>query len=101
MDRHEHVASADKDIMEHNKARKDEKAFEILSCMICSRKPNNAHMCPHCSKFSCEQCIKEWLEARRPECPACRKPLRSHELVNCSQLARELTEVSSSIVLDD
>jgi tripartite motif-containing protein 37 len=38
---------------------------EILACMICLSKIVNAHMCPHCTKLSCEACIKDWLTDKK------------------------------------
>lgn len=67
--------------------------MEILTCVVCLSKAVNAHMCPHCSKLSCEGCIRDWLETRKGECPHCKRPLKLKELVNCSSLAREIQEV--------
>lgn len=83
---------ANRDCLEH-KSKHAERHIEILNCVVCLRKAVNAHMCPHCSKMGCENCLKEWVECRKGECPHCRKLLKPSELVNCSGLAREIQEV--------
>jgi hypothetical protein len=43
--------------------------------------------------MGCESCMKEWVEAKKGECPYCRKTLKAKDLVNCSSLAKEIHEV--------
>jgi tripartite motif-containing protein 37 len=52
----------------------------------------NSHMCPHCSKLFCENCIKNWVVTKKSECPNCFHSLRLTMIVNCSQLGKELEE---------
>ncbi|CAG0880905.1 unnamed protein product [Darwinula stevensoni] len=61
-----------------------ESLAEVFRCFICMEKLRDAHLCPHCSKLCCLQCIRRWLTETRPQqCPHCRAHLRLHELVNC------------------
>ncbi|KAF7995109.1 hypothetical protein HCN44_004581 [Aphidius gifuensis] len=56
---------------------------EVFRCFICMEKLRDAHLCPHCSKLCCYNCIRRWLTEQRSQCPHCRASLHLHELVNC------------------
>lgn len=60
-----------------------ESLADVFRCFICMEKLRNAHLCPHCSKLCCYQCIRRWLTEQRSQCPHCRASLHIHELVNC------------------
>lgn len=62
----------------HNNALED-----VFKCFICLERLRNAHLCPHCSKLCCYQCIRRWLTEQRPQCPHCRAALHLHEVINC------------------
>jgi len=64
---------------------------ELLRCIICFGKVKNPQMCPSCSKLCCNPCIKKWLTEQKSQCPHCRCPLRTSQLVNC----RFVSEISS------
>ena len=56
---------------------------DVFKCFICLERLRNAHLCPHCSKLCCYQCIRRWLTEQRPQCPHCRASLHLHEVINC------------------
>lgn len=56
---------------------------DVFRCFICMEKLQDAHLCPHCSKLCCYECISRWLTEQRRQCPHCRATLRVNELVNC------------------
>ena len=56
---------------------------DVFKCFICLERLRNAHLCPHCSKLCCYQCIRRWLTEQRPQCPHCRAALHLHEVINC------------------
>jgi len=66
---------------------------ELLRCMICFGKVKNPQMCPSCSKLCCNPCIKKWLTEQKSQCPNCRCPLRTSQLVNC----RFVSEIATAI----
>eukprot|EP01135_Chromosphaera_perkinsii_P000117 Nk52_evm13s32 gene=Nk52_evmTU13s32 len=60
-----------------------ESLVQLFNCFICMGTLDNAHMCPYCSKMSCEKCFKKWITEHKSECPCCRAPLLFSELVHC------------------
>lgn len=57
-----------------NKQSKIEKIIDLMKCFICFGTVKNALMCPGCSNFACEVCIKNYIRTKS-ECPVCRKDL--------------------------
>ena len=53
---------------------------DVFKCFICLERLRNAHLCPHCSKLCCYQCIRRWLTEQRPQCPHCRAALHLKHL---------------------
>ena len=60
---------------------------ELFMCFICMGTVDNAVMCPTCSKLACSSCLRQWIENTRQQCPHCRTPLQSHQLVNARFVA--------------
>ncbi|KAJ1967904.1 hypothetical protein H4R35_006580, partial [Dimargaris xerosporica] len=56
---------------------------ELFQCFICMGTLRDAVICPKCSKLSCAQCITRWIGQHKEECPHCRVPLTTAQLVNC------------------
>lgn len=52
-------------------------------------------LCPHCSKFACELCLKSWISEKKGECPRCRKALAIDQVVK----VRFLGEIAK--IVDD
>ncbi len=50
-------------------------------------------MCPSCSGFACEGCLKKWLNEKKSECPVCRRDLESSQIIKC----RFLKDISSCL----
>lgn len=65
---------------------------DVFRCFICMERLCEAHLCPHCSKPCCLECISKWLTQSR-HCPHCRATIHASELVNC----RWLEEVVDSL----
>lgn len=70
-----------------------EHVSDMLNCFICFKKVRDAVICPFCSKFSCELCLKAWIGEKKQECPACRHQLSLGQIVKC----RFLTDFSKII----
>lgn len=70
-----------------------EHVSDMLNCFICFKKVRDAVICPFCSKFSCEPCLKAWIGDKKQECPACRHQLSLNQIVKC----RFLTDFSKII----
>lgn len=66
---------------------------ELLKCFICFKRVKDAVICPFCSKFACEPCLKKWVVERRSECPACRRALGLGQIIKC----RFLTDISNAL----
>lgn len=64
---------------------------ELMSCFICFSPVKEPVMCPSCSKFACETCLKNWIIDRKAECPACRTSLGLSQYVRI----RFLNDLSS------
>lgn len=62
----------------------------ILKCPLCSDHAKQAHMCPNCCKMFCGTCIKNWITAKKSECPHCLKSLRYTSTINCDALAKQI-----------
>lgn len=56
---------------------------DYFNCFICYEKVREPHMCPCCSKFGCETCLKTWLIEKKEECPFCRTLLHADQLIKC------------------
>ncbi|XP_022915046.1 E3 ubiquitin-protein ligase TRIM37-like [Onthophagus taurus] len=63
----------------------------VFKCFICASQVQDAHLCPHCSKLFCYDCISRWLTEQLSECPNCRVSLDVEELVACRWVA-EVTQ---------
>jgi tripartite motif-containing protein 37 len=85
--------SSDSMISLSNQTPSLEHITELLKCLICFKKVKEAVLCPHCSKFACELCLKKWVVERRAECPACRRPLALSQIIKC----RFLSDISSAL----
>ena len=70
-----------------------ESLSDVFRCFICMERLRNAHMCPHCSKLCCYQCIRRWLTETRPQCPHCRAALHLHEVINCRWVEEVTTQL--------
>ena len=70
-----------------------ESLSDVFRCFICMERLRNAHMCPHCSKLCCYQCIRRWLTEQRPQCPHCRASLHLHEVINCRWVEEVTTQL--------
>lgn len=69
---------------------------EIMKCFICLNNVRDPVLCPSCSKFACESCLKNWIIDRKPECPVCRRPLGLSQYVKVrflNDLSRILDEI--------
>ena len=45
-----------------------------MKCFVCFKTVKDALMCPGCSNFACEKCIRQCIKNKK-ECPVCRKDL--------------------------
>lgn len=73
-----------------------ESIVDMLNCFICLKKVKEAVICPHCSKFSCENCLKVWIGEKKQECPMCRHPLTMNQIVKCRFLS-DISKILESI----
>lgn len=73
-----------------------ESVSDMLNCFICFKKVRDAVICPYCSKFSCEPCLKAWIGEKKQECPACRHALTLSQIVKCRFLT-DFSKVLESI----
>ena len=53
-----------------------------MKCFICFGTVKDALMCPGCSNFACENCIKKYIRTKK-ECPVCRKDLTEEQVIKC------------------
>ena len=68
-----------------------------FTCFICYDTVRDAHLCPHCSKIGCAECLRKWITEQRPQCPHCRAPLRVSKLVKCrfvNELSEDVAKIS-------
>ncbi|KAI9310554.1 hypothetical protein DFJ73DRAFT_887836 [Zopfochytrium polystomum] len=56
---------------------------DLFKCYICFDNMKRPVMCPSCSKIGCFDCVEKWLAQERNQCPHCRAPLSSSQLVHC------------------
>ena len=69
--------------LESNTSTESQAFDDLLRCFICLSQLTQPHLCPHCSKICCYNCISKWLTERKQCCPHCRLPLTTQQLVNC------------------
>ena len=69
---------------------------EYLKCFICFRRVKEPVMCPACSKFACEGCLKQWIIEEKSECPFCRSGLSLSQLVKC-RFVKDFSRVIDSL----
>lgn len=85
--------------LQRNRAHEEKLSIiNILTCFICSNKAELAHICPHCSKFYCEVCIKQWLLSTEKCCPNCRRDIAENGLVNCHKLSHDLSSALEALI---
>lgn len=72
--------------------------INILTCLICTNKARHAHICPNCSKFYCEFCIKDWLANGDGCCPNCKWQISASSLVNCNKLSQDLSSALEALI---
>ena len=70
-----------------------DKFIDLLKCFICFTKVENPVMCPSCSGFACERCLKKWITEKKSECPVCRRDLDISQIVKC----RFLKDISNCL----
>lgn len=70
-----------------------EKFIDLLKCFICFTKVENPVMCPSCSGFACERCLKKWITEKKSECPVCRRDLNVNQIIKC----RFLKDISNCL----
>ena len=51
-----------------------------LKCYICYNNINKPRMCRNCKKLACEQCIKNWLKAKK-QCAFCRTKIKFDDTI--------------------
>lgn len=69
---------------------------EYLKCFICYRRVKEPVMCPTCSKFACEACLKKWIIEEKSECPFCRGPLCLSQLIKV-RFIKDFSKVIDSL----
>lgn len=66
--------------------------------MLCTSKARMAHICPNCSKFFCEECIKSWMDSGNQHCPHCKNHINSTTVVNCNKLSQDLSNALEALI---
>lgn len=69
---------------------------DMLNCFICLKKVKDAVICPYCSKFSCEGCLRAWIGEKKQECPMCRHSLSLNQIIKCRFL-NDVSKILESI----
>jgi len=60
---------------EESKHNATQNLDELLKCLICFGKIEDAVICPSCSKLCCRDCMRKWITEQRQQCPHCRSSL--------------------------